>query len=81
MARVLLATFGSLGDLHPSIAMGLALKARGHVARVATSSDYRAAVIAAGLEFAPVHRHLPIWVLHRSWRGAWRTRCAPRRRW
>jgi UDP:flavonoid glycosyltransferase YjiC (YdhE family) len=54
MARVLLATFGSLGDLHPSIAMGLALKARGHVARVATSSDYRAAVIAAGLEFAPV---------------------------
>jgi UDP:flavonoid glycosyltransferase YjiC (YdhE family) len=54
MARVLLATFGSLGDLHPSIAMGLALKARGHVARVATSSDYRAAVLAAGLEFAPV---------------------------
>ena len=54
MARVLLATFGSLGDLHPCIAVGLALQARGHVARVATSSDYRAAVLAAGLEFAPV---------------------------
>jgi len=54
MARILLATFGSLGDLHPYIAMGVALQARGHVARVATCSDYRAAVTAAGLEFAPV---------------------------
>jgi rhamnosyltransferase subunit B len=54
MARILLATFGSLGDLHPCIAIGVALKARGHVARVATSADYRGAVTAAGLEFAPV---------------------------
>jgi rhamnosyltransferase subunit B len=54
MARILLATFGSLGDLHPYIALGVALQARGHVARVATCSDYRAAVTAAGLEFAPV---------------------------
>ncbi|HTB68298.1 MAG TPA: glycosyltransferase [Steroidobacteraceae bacterium] len=54
MARVLLATFGSLGDLHPYIAVGLALRARGHQARIATSSDYRANVEAAGLEFAPV---------------------------
>jgi UDP:flavonoid glycosyltransferase YjiC (YdhE family) len=54
MARILLATFGSLGDLHPYIALGVALQARGHVARIATSSDYRAAVLAAGLQFAPV---------------------------
>jgi UDP:flavonoid glycosyltransferase YjiC (YdhE family) len=54
MARILLATFGSLGDLHPYIAVGRALKARGHIARIATSSDYRAAVEAEGLEFAPV---------------------------
>ncbi len=54
MARVLLATFGSLGDLHPYIALGRALQARGHIARLATSSDYRAQVEAAGLEFAPV---------------------------
>ena len=54
MARILLATFGSLGDLHPYIALGRALQARGHVARIATSSDYRAAVTAAGLQFAPV---------------------------
>ena len=54
MARVLLATFGSLGDLHPYIAVGQALQARGHVARIATCSDYRAPVLGAGLEFAPV---------------------------
>jgi rhamnosyltransferase subunit B len=54
MAHVLLATFGSLGDLHPYIALGLALKARGHVARVATSAEYREAVTAAGLQFAPI---------------------------
>jgi UDP:flavonoid glycosyltransferase YjiC (YdhE family) len=54
MARVLLATFGSLGDLHPYIAVGRALRARGHQARIATSSDYQSNVAAAGLEFAPV---------------------------
>jgi len=54
MARVLLATFGSLGDLHPYIAVGRALRARGHQARIATSSDYRPNVEGAGLEFAPV---------------------------
>ncbi|HTC54592.1 MAG TPA: glycosyltransferase [Steroidobacteraceae bacterium] len=54
MARVLLATFGSLGDLHPYIAVGRALKARGINARLATCSDYQAQVQAAGLEFAPV---------------------------
>jgi rhamnosyltransferase subunit B len=54
MARVLLATFGSLGDLHPYIAVGRALKARGIQARIATCTDYQAFVEAAGLEFAPV---------------------------
>ncbi len=54
MSRVLLATFGSLGDLHPYIAVGRALQARGINARIATSSDYQSIVEGAGLEFAPV---------------------------
>jgi UDP:flavonoid glycosyltransferase YjiC (YdhE family) len=54
MARLLLATFGSLGDLHPYLAVGRALRARGHQVRIATSSDYQPNVTAAGLEFAPV---------------------------
>ena len=54
MARVLLATFGSLGDLYPYIAVGQALRARGITARIATCSDYQSQVQGAGLEFAPV---------------------------
>lgn len=54
MSCVLLATLGSLGDLHPYIAVGRALLARGLRVRLATSSDYRARVEAAGLEFAPL---------------------------
>jgi rhamnosyltransferase subunit B len=54
MARVLLATFGSLGDLHPYIAIGRALQARGVTARLATSRDYQPHIESAGLEFAPV---------------------------
>lgn len=54
MARVLLATFGSLGDLHPYIAVGRALKSRGISARIATCSDYQSQIEGAGLEFAPV---------------------------
>ncbi len=54
MSGILLATLGSLGDLHPYIAVGRALLARGQQVRVATSIDYRARVEAAGLEFAPL---------------------------
>ena len=52
--RALLATFGSLGDLHPYIAVGRALLARGMPARIASSPEYREAVEGAGLEFAPM---------------------------
>src|SRR5215469_13480313 len=54
MGRILLATLGSLGDLHPYIAVGKALLARGQRVRLATSIDYRTRVEAAGLEFAPL---------------------------
>jgi len=54
LTRILLATLGSLGDLHPYVAVGKALLARGQHVRLATSIDYRARVEAAGLEFAPL---------------------------
>lgn len=53
MSRILLATHGSLGDLHPYIAVGKALLARGHSVRLAAAIDYRARVEAVGLQFAP----------------------------
>jgi rhamnosyltransferase subunit B len=53
MARILLNTTGSLGDLHPYLAVGSALATRGHQVRVATHPEYRERVEAQGLEFAP----------------------------
>lgn len=52
--RIVLATGGSLGDLHPFIALGRALQARGHEVGVATAVDYREKIEAAGLAFHQV---------------------------
>ncbi|WP_298163677.1 glycosyltransferase [Brevundimonas sp.] len=49
--RIILCTAGSLGDLHPFIALGVALKARGFQAEIATSVEYGAKVEAEGLVF------------------------------
>ena len=54
MARIVIAAVGSLGDLHPSMAVARALAERGHSPVIATHPGYRARVAAAGLEFAPV---------------------------
>lgn len=54
MSRFLFATIGSLGDVHPYIAVARALTARGHRAVIATTADYRADVEGAGVGFAPV---------------------------
>jgi rhamnosyltransferase subunit B len=53
-ARIVLTTFGSLGDLHPYIAIALGLKARGHHPVIATSELYQARIEALGLGFRPV---------------------------
>jgi rhamnosyltransferase subunit B len=52
--RIVLATFGSLGDLQPFLAIGVALREYGHHVVIATSEIYREHVAAASLEFYPV---------------------------
>jgi UDP:flavonoid glycosyltransferase YjiC (YdhE family) len=52
--RIVLATGGSLGDLHPFIALGRALQTRGFDAGIATAIDYRDKVEAEGLAFHEV---------------------------
>lgn len=52
--RIVLTTFGSFGDIHPYMAIGLELQARGHQAIIATSSAYREKIEATGLGFHPV---------------------------
>ncbi|MDG2522823.1 glycosyltransferase [Caulobacter segnis] len=49
--RIILATAGSLGDLHPFLALGEALKARGARVQIATSLEYQPKVQAEGLLF------------------------------
>ncbi|MBV8897263.1 MAG: glycosyltransferase family 1 protein [Acidobacteriaceae bacterium] len=54
MARIVLNTFGSLGDLHPYLAIAIALRKRGHDAVIATSNVYRQKITAEGVGFAAV---------------------------
>lgn len=54
MSRIVITTFGSLGDLHPYIAVGQGLKKRGHEVVFATSPCYRQKIESLGLGFHPV---------------------------
>jgi UDP:flavonoid glycosyltransferase YjiC (YdhE family) len=54
MARILLTTLGSLGDLHPLLAIGLELQQRGHVVRFCASETYRAKIQGLGFGFDPL---------------------------
>ena len=49
--RIVLTTYGSLGDLHPYMAIALELQQRGHHPVIATHELYRSKVEAEGLEF------------------------------
>ncbi len=52
--QVLITTFGSLGDLHPYLALAIGLKARGHAPVIATSELYREVIEQDGIGFHPV---------------------------
>ncbi len=58
--RILMTTTGSLGDLHPFIAIGLELRSRGHAVTIASSNFYRPKVEQTGLQFAPMGPHLDV---------------------
>ena len=52
--RIVFATFGSLGDLHPYVAVAQELARRGHRPLIATFEEFRENVEAAGVAFAPM---------------------------
>lgn len=52
--RILFATIGSLGDLHPCLGLALELKRRGHTVAIAATPFYRAKVEELGLAFKPL---------------------------
>ena len=57
MKHILLATVGSLGDLHPMLALGGELLRRGHRVTLAAMEAYRERVEAEGLAFHPMAPH------------------------
>lgn len=57
--RILLTTFGSLGDLYPYLAMARALQSLGLEPAIGTSAFYRERVEAHGLEFHPLRPDTP----------------------
>lgn len=52
--RIVIATIGSLGDLHPCLALALELMRRGHHVTIATTPYYRSKVEALGITFRPM---------------------------
>jgi UDP:flavonoid glycosyltransferase YjiC (YdhE family) len=52
--RIAMATFGSLGDLHPYLAVAIGLKERGHEVTLATSEIYRSKIEAEGVAYHPI---------------------------
>ena len=57
--RIVINTFGSFGDIHPYMALGMELQSRGHVPVLATMENYREKVESAGLEFFAVRPNIP----------------------
>lgn len=57
--NILFSTFGSLGDIHPYLAVALEAARRGHKPIIATSERYRDKIEAQGVEFRAVAPDLP----------------------
>lgn len=58
MTQIALATFGSLGDLHPMLALGKELKSRGHDVTIAAMETYRDRIEPLGLRFSAMAPHI-----------------------
>jgi UDP:flavonoid glycosyltransferase YjiC (YdhE family) len=54
VARILIASWGSFGDVYPYVGLALALKDRGHQPVLATAEFYRPLIESLGFEFHPM---------------------------
>ena len=52
--KIVIAPFGSLGDLHPLLALAVELRRRGHEIKINTLEVYREKIDALGFEFHPM---------------------------
>ena len=53
MARIVISSWGSFGDVSPYLGLALALRTRGHTPVLAIPSYYRSAVEREGLRATP----------------------------
>ncbi len=58
MAKIVLSTFGSLGDVHPKIALGLELRNRGHEVVFNVMEAFREKFETLGFEISPLRPNL-----------------------
>ncbi len=58
MSRIVLSTFGSLGDVHPKIALGLELRKRGHEVKFNVMEAFREKFEMLGFEILPLRPNL-----------------------
>ena len=54
MAKIVLAPYGSLGDLHPFLALAMELRERGHTIVICTLEPYREKIALLDFEFLPM---------------------------
>ncbi|MEM8505181.1 MAG: glycosyltransferase [Cyanobacteria bacterium P01_D01_bin.1] len=59
MSRIILTTWGSLGDLHPMLALSLELRDHGHDVVLATTESYQNEIKSLGLKFHAIRPSLP----------------------
>ena len=57
--RIVIATIGSLGDLHPAMGLALELRSRGHWVALATLAQYRERIEKIGLNFHCLRPDIP----------------------
>lgn len=60
MARIVLSTIGSLGDLNPMIALAIELRKRGHVPVINTWQGYEEKIADLGFEFWPIRPNVDV---------------------
>lgn len=58
--KIVLATFGSLGDLHPIIALAIELRRRGHQITIATMEIFREKIEMLGIDFSSMRPHIDL---------------------
>lgn len=65
--RIVMTTYGSLGDVHPYLAIAQELKARGHYPAIAMGESFRKNIEAEAIDFLPIRPDLSLYLQQQNW--------------